>query len=120
MKWYATLQTPLGPLRIEQNELGLTAVHLPPRRARPEELPRDEERCAEALRQLSEYFAGERTRFELPLAAEGTPFQRRVWAALGEIPLAGFFAAGELGPVGQENFMHGFTASIAVFTRKSD
>ncbi|MFO0818915.1 MAG: FIST N-terminal domain-containing protein [Pirellulales bacterium] len=40
--------------------------------------------------------------------------------ALGEIPLAGFFAAGELGPVGQENFMHGFTASIAVFTRKSD
>lgn len=37
--------------------------------------------------------------------------------ALGEIPLAGFFAAGELGPVGKENFMHGFTASIAVFTR---
>lgn len=35
--------------------------------------------------------------------------------AWGDIPLAGFFAAGELGPVGNENFMHGFTASIAVF-----
>ena len=36
--------------------------------------------------------------------------------ALGPIPAAGFFAAGELGPVGDANFMHGFTASIAVFT----
>ncbi|MEQ8791363.1 MAG: FIST N-terminal domain-containing protein [Pirellulaceae bacterium] len=35
--------------------------------------------------------------------------------ALGEIPLAGFFAAGELGPVAGENFMHGFTASLALF-----
>ena len=35
--------------------------------------------------------------------------------ALGSIPLAGFFAAGEIGPVGKENFMHGFTASLALF-----
>jgi len=35
--------------------------------------------------------------------------------ALGEIPLAGFFAQGELGPVGGKNFMHGFTASLALF-----
>lgn len=34
---------------------------------------------------------------------------------LGELPLAGFFAAGEIGPVGGENFLHGFTASIALF-----
>jgi small ligand-binding sensory domain FIST len=34
---------------------------------------------------------------------------------LGDIPVAGFFAAGELGPVGGRNFMHGFTASIALF-----
>jgi small ligand-binding sensory domain FIST len=34
---------------------------------------------------------------------------------LGGVPLAGFFAAGELGPVGGKNFMHGFTASLAVF-----
>jgi small ligand-binding sensory domain FIST len=35
--------------------------------------------------------------------------------ALGKIPLAGFFAQGELGPIGKQNFMHGFTASIALF-----
>ena len=35
--------------------------------------------------------------------------------ALGSIPLAGFFAAGEIGPIGKENFMHGFTASMALF-----
>jgi small ligand-binding sensory domain FIST len=34
---------------------------------------------------------------------------------LGEVPVAGFFCAGELGPVGGKNFLHGFTASIAVF-----
>lgn len=33
----------------------------------------------------------------------------------GQIPLAGFFAAGELGPIGGQNFIHGFTASVALF-----
>jgi small ligand-binding sensory domain FIST len=31
------------------------------------------------------------------------------------VPAAGFFAAGEFGPVGGRNFVHGFTASIALF-----
>jgi small ligand-binding sensory domain FIST len=34
---------------------------------------------------------------------------------LGGIPVAGFFCAGELGPVGGQNFLHAFTASIALF-----
>jgi small ligand-binding sensory domain FIST len=38
--------------------------------------------------------------------------------ALGSVPLAGFFAAGELGPIGGTNFLHGFTASIALFEPK--
>jgi small ligand-binding sensory domain FIST len=33
----------------------------------------------------------------------------------GAIPLAGFFAQGELGPIGGQNFIHGFTASVALF-----
>jgi small ligand-binding sensory domain FIST len=36
-------------------------------------------------------------------------------SALGDIALAGFFAQGELGPVGGKNFVHGFTASMALF-----
>jgi small ligand-binding sensory domain FIST len=35
---------------------------------------------------------------------------------LGPLPLAGCFCAGELGPVGARNFLHGFTASLALFT----
>jgi small ligand-binding sensory domain FIST len=34
---------------------------------------------------------------------------------LGDPPIAGFFCAGELGPVGSKNFLHGFTASMALF-----
>lgn len=34
---------------------------------------------------------------------------------LGPIPVAGFFAMGEIGPVGDQNFVHGFTASVALF-----
>jgi small ligand-binding sensory domain FIST len=34
---------------------------------------------------------------------------------LGKIPVAGFFCGGELGPVGGQNFLHTFTASIALF-----
>lgn len=35
----------------------------------------------------------------------------------GELPLIGFFAQGELGPVGGKNFVHGFTASLALFEK---
>jgi methylated-DNA-[protein]-cysteine S-methyltransferase len=51
---------------------------------------------AAARRQLEEYFAGERSVFELALAGAGTPFQRRVWAALAEIPYGETVSYGEL------------------------
>ena len=35
---------------------------------------------------------------------------------IGDIPVAGFFAQGEIGPVGGKNFLHGFTASVALFS----
>jgi small ligand-binding sensory domain FIST len=38
-----------------------------------------------------------------------------VAAAFGPIPLAGFFAQGEIGPIGKQNFVHGFTASVGLF-----
>jgi small ligand-binding sensory domain FIST len=36
---------------------------------------------------------------------------------LGDVPAAGFFAAGEIGPVGGEAFLHSFTATVALFPR---
>jgi small ligand-binding sensory domain FIST len=40
---------------------------------------------------------------------------RVIRGEVGPVPLAGFFAAGELGPVGGQNFIHGFTASVVLF-----
>jgi small ligand-binding sensory domain FIST len=37
---------------------------------------------------------------------------------LGPVPLAGFFCNGEIGPVGDKNFLHGYTASLALFVKK--
>lgn len=39
---------------------------------------------------------------------------------LGSVPTAGFFCGGEFGPIGGRNFVHGFTASIALFRERSD
>jgi len=49
------------------------------------------------------------------LFAEPHHDARAVEACYGPIPAAGFFAQGEIGPIGRRNCLHGFTASIAVF-----
>ncbi|MBP9901245.1 MAG: FIST C-terminal domain-containing protein [Verrucomicrobia bacterium] len=43
---------------------------------------------------------------------------RMVRKQFGEIGLAGFFCNGEIGPVGEKNFLHGYTASLALFVKK--
>jgi methylated-DNA-[protein]-cysteine S-methyltransferase len=50
----------------------------------------------EVIGQLEEYFAGERTEFDLQLEPHGTPFQLDVWAALQEIPYGETMGYGEL------------------------
>lgn len=47
---------------------------------------RDDTVADAALRQFQEYLDGTRTSFDVPLAPQGTPFQRRVWEALRDIP----------------------------------
>jgi small ligand-binding sensory domain FIST len=39
---------------------------------------------------------------------------------VGPIPVAGFFAQGEIGPVGGKNFLHGYTASVALFSQPDE
>jgi small ligand-binding sensory domain FIST len=41
-------------------------------------------------------------------------------AVFANTPIAGFFAAGEVGPVGGRNFIHGHTASFALFRPRKD
>jgi small ligand-binding sensory domain FIST len=44
---------------------------------------------------------------------------RVVTDTTGDIPMAGFFCNGEIGPIGTSNFLHGFTASIGIFQEKA-
>ncbi|HNP28764.1 MAG TPA: methylated-DNA--[protein]-cysteine S-methyltransferase [Nitrospirales bacterium] len=48
------------------------------------------------LKQLREYFAGSRTRFQITLNLQGTPFQRHVWKALQRIPYGQTVSYGEI------------------------
>jgi methylated-DNA-[protein]-cysteine S-methyltransferase len=76
------VDTPIGTLWLSRDEHGLSRVEFhgdPGARS-------DDPLVAEAEAQLTAYFAGERTRFELPLSPRGTEFQRSVWAAVGAIP----------------------------------
>lgn len=85
---YATMHSPLGSIRIARNEEGITEVEFvsgkgpPP----PEHWTPNVFSLSNAIKQLQEYFAGERTRFDLPLAPRGTSFQLSVWDALRDIP----------------------------------
>jgi methylated-DNA-[protein]-cysteine S-methyltransferase len=81
-----TLPTPLGPLILVATERALVAVEFAERAlvagVPSGRTPLLDEACA----QLRAYFAGERREFDLPLAPEGTAFQRAVWTALRAIP----------------------------------
>jgi methylated-DNA-[protein]-cysteine S-methyltransferase len=79
------VDTPIGTLWLSRDEHGLTRVDLHGELGARSEDPL----LAEAEAQLAAYFAGERTRFELPLSPRGTDFQRSVWSAVGAIPYGG-------------------------------
>ena len=82
------MDTPIGALRLFADREALVGIRFPDHAGAepPGARAMDHPVLARARRQLAEYFAGERTRFDLPLRAEGTEFQRRVWAALSGIP----------------------------------
>lgn len=57
---------------------------------------RDDALLADAVSQLGAYFAGELTRFDLPLKPAGTAFQQQVWQALTDIPYGKTASYGEI------------------------
>ncbi len=89
--FYKEIQSPVGKLKLVASAKALVAVlweEEPPNRVKLDTMNLDLQHpiLIEAERQLSEYFAGERTEFDLPLEPEGTEFQKRVWQALRNIP----------------------------------
>jgi methylated-DNA-[protein]-cysteine S-methyltransferase len=96
---YTTIDSPIGELLALGDGPALHGLYMQEGRTaiavRPEWQEADEP-FAEVRSQLGEYFAGARTKFDLPLELRGSPFQRQVWRALQEIPYGETISYGEL------------------------
>jgi methylated-DNA-[protein]-cysteine S-methyltransferase len=86
---HAVVDSPIGPLTAVREDGALVGLlfEMPDRPRDPARLgPRDDAAFADVAAQLAEYFAGERTSFDLVLRATGDPFRRAVWEQLIRIP----------------------------------
>ncbi|KQA20497.1 methylated-DNA--[protein]-cysteine S-methyltransferase [Vibrio metoecus] len=89
MTHFTYYESVLGRVTLQANQQGLLGVWFTTQTTQPEHLGTYTEECPilnNAIQQLDEYFSGQRTQFELPLAANGTAFQQLVWHALCKIP----------------------------------
>lgn len=100
-----TVQTccdsPLGPMRLAANDLGLCGIWFEGQRHQPDPSawPASDQHpvLRQAVQQLQDYFSGQRATFEVPLdLSGGTPFQQEVWQALRQIPSGASTCYGEL------------------------
>lgn len=82
----ATIETPLGSLWVVASGRGLRALSFDPVRAGEDEGEASADLLRACREQLAAYFGGALRRFDLPLDPVGTPFQRRAWQALRDIP----------------------------------
>ena len=102
MRTHCVIDSPFGALTLVADEDALAGLYMDRQRHRPpeevfgERRDPDEEPFEQVRAQLEEYFAGERTEFDLPLAMAGTPFQRTVWAELRRIPFGDTISYGRL------------------------
>ncbi len=100
MNLFSYFDSPLGPLLLTSDGTHLTGLFMETSGKTQSTAGWVEDATAQPLaatrRQLSEYFAGSRRTFELPLRLEGTAFQQRVWRELTEIPYGETWSYGQL------------------------
>src|SRR4051794_935135 len=86
--YYDYLQTPHGRMLLVSSARGLAGVYFVGQKHYPKldaAWRRDPLAVKQAKRELGEYFAGKRKRFEVALAADGTPFQRAIWREIAKV-----------------------------------
>jgi O-6-methylguanine DNA methyltransferase len=98
---FTRIDSPIGKLLLSSDGESLTGLFMEVHRhppARPEEwIERDDiPVLKDTAAQLSEYFAGTRNEFDVPLLMIGTPFQKIVWQELRSIPYGKTISYGEL------------------------
>ena len=89
--YWTTYKAPIGEMLLVAEASGLRELHLPGSFAARDAASASTSACvplAKAVEQLEAYFAGDLTRFDLPLVLTGTAFQLQVWRALADIPYA--------------------------------
>jgi len=87
--YFSKLDSPVGPLLLLGDGTALTGLKMKKQKygdGTPDGCQRNDSVFKDAREQLAAYFAGELKTFALPLAPEGTSFQKLVWQALLDIP----------------------------------
>ncbi|HEY8068886.1 MAG TPA: methylated-DNA--[protein]-cysteine S-methyltransferase [Burkholderiales bacterium] len=90
MRYYDVFQGPQGQMLLVATEEGVSGVYFAGQKYFPEKDKQwkrapEHARLKQAKRELAEYFAGRRKRFDVALAPDGTPFQRAVWKAISSV-----------------------------------
>jgi methylated-DNA-[protein]-cysteine S-methyltransferase len=90
MKRYGFYESPCGEMLIVAGESGLSGVYFEGQKYYPAIDPQWRRDDGDAVilqtrRELAEYFAGKRERFDVTVAPEGTPFQRAIWDAIARV-----------------------------------
>lgn len=91
--------SPIGLIQLQGNETYITHILFTSDNVQKQDIasvPQTWELGKQAIQQLSEYFAGKRTEFTLPLHPQGTAFQVAVWNALQTIPFGETRSYGEI------------------------
>ena len=100
MNTFCHVDSPIGRLLLTCDGMSLTGLYMNPNGKEQSIQGWEEdagiEPLAHAAQQLSEYFAGTRRDFDLPLRLQGTVFQQRVWQELTEIPYGTTWSYGQL------------------------
>jgi methylated-DNA-[protein]-cysteine S-methyltransferase len=101
MHYYDFYGSPHGQMLLVANSDALSGVYFDGQKYLPGIAPqwrRDARHATlrQAKRELAEYFGGARKRFEVALAAEGTPFQRSVWKVISSVAFGETITYGEL------------------------
>ncbi len=89
MNYIKNIKTPIGIITIEEKSNKIIELQLNSNLAQPikeNEQIKETPLLIEAEKQLTEYFNKTRTKFDLPLAPQGTDFMKRVWKELTQIP----------------------------------
>ena len=99
MKSVFYYDTKIGRIEIEENGEAITKINFARKDIEESIDKKETSLLKEAIKQLNEYLEGKRNLFDLPLAPEGTEFQKKVWNALKEIPFGQIKSYGEIAKI---------------------